>query len=176
MAGWLRSRAARRLLWAALVMCLVLGVAVALIAGTESQDGNAGTLGDDQATSQVVTAARQVVAAAHLQQPAGGYAFMSCDSEDGPPYQVVMYMSFVVPQHQPAQYLDTVTAALVADGWSKGAAQAEHFGVKLTKPGLTAVLNRAPRQPRSATLRLYGECRVGGDHGDDNPVWTEVAF
>lgn len=158
-------------------MCLILGAALMITGPSGPSPGGPGAaFSDDDAAAQVVTAARRVVSAAGLQRPTGGYAFMPCGPNDGPPYQAVLRMSFAVPQHDPAQYLDDVAAALVADGWVRSAAEGEHFGTKLTSPGLTALLTREPRRAESATLQLYGECRVGGDHSEDNPVWTEVTF
>lgn len=175
MADWLRSRPSRLLLWAALAMCLALGAAVVIIGRGEGSPGRADvTIGDDEAAAAVVTAARRVVAAARLQHPTGGYAFMPCGAHDGPPYQAVMHMTFAVPQHDSSGYLDGVAAVLVGDGWVRSVAGGEHFGVKLTGPGLTALLTREPRQPDTATMTLYGECRVAGDHSDDDPAWTEV--
>lgn len=176
MADWLRSRPSRLLLWAALMMCLGLGAGVVLLTGPEPPDRPAAALRDDEAATQVLTAGRRVVAAAQLQQPAGGYSFMSCSSADSPPYQVVLNMHFVVPQRNPTQYLDQVAADLITDGWVMAATEAEHFGVKLTTAELTAVLEREPSEPQSATIRLYGACRVMGDHSDDDPVWTDIAF
>ncbi len=52
-------------------------------------------LTDEQAVEQVVGSARQIVAAARLQERAGGYTFVSCENENEPPYQAALYMSFV---------------------------------------------------------------------------------
>ena len=175
-ADWLRSRPSRLLLWAALLMCLFLGVGVVLLTGPQPPGRPAEALGDDAAATQVVTAARRVVAAAQLRQPAAGYAYLSCSSGDNPPYQAVLHMRFAVPQRDSEQYLDRVAADLIADGWAMAATEAEHFGVKLTTANLTAVLEREPSVPESATIRLYGPCLVMGDHRHDDPVWTDLAF
>ncbi|OBK81959.1 hypothetical protein [Mycobacterium sp. 1164985.4] len=177
MADWLRSRPSRLLLWAALAMCLALGTTVVVTGlGDRPPDRPAATITDDEAAAQVVTAARRVIATARLQHPAGGYAFMPCGVNDGPPYQAVMHMTFAVPQRDSAGYLDEVAAALVDDGWVRSVAEGEHFGVTLTTSGLTGLLTREPRQADSATIKLYGECRVVGDHSDDDPAWTEVTL
>nr|WP_090277225.1 hypothetical protein [Mycolicibacterium komanii]CRL71363.1 lipoprotein LppJ [Mycolicibacterium komanii] len=177
MADWLRSRPSRLLLWAALAMCLALGAAVVVIGtGDRPSDRLAAAITDDEAAAQVVTAARRAVATARLQHPAGGYAFMPCGAHDGPPYRAVMHMTFAVPQRNSAGYLDAIAAALVDDGWAQSVSEGRHFGVTLTTPGLTALLTREPRQADSATMKLYGECRVGSDHSDDDPAWTEVTL
>lgn len=175
MADWLRSRPARLLLWAALVMCVGLGAGVVLT-GPEPPGRPAATLSDDEAATQVVTAARRAATAAQLQQPAGGYAYLSCNPGDGAPYYVALHMRFVVPQSNSARYLDQVAADLIADGWMMAPTEAEHFGVKLTTGDLTAVLEREPSAPESATITLYGACRVMADHSDDDPAWTDIAF
>nr|WP_090342049.1 hypothetical protein [Mycolicibacterium malmesburyense]CRL72327.1 lipoprotein LppJ [Mycolicibacterium malmesburyense] len=177
MADWLRSRPSRLLVWSAFATCLVLGAAVVITAlEGATTDHSTTSLRDEEATAQVVTAARRAVAAAQLQQSTGGYAFMPCGASDGPPFQAVLHMTFGVPQAGSAQYMDDIAAALVADGWARSAAEGERFGLKLTGEGVTALVTRDPRRPDSATMRLYGECRVGDDHSDDDPVWTEVAL
>lgn len=177
MADWLRSRPSRFLLWAALAMCLALGAAVVITGlGDRPPDRPAATITDDEAATQVVTAARRVIGTARLQQPAGGYAFMPCGAEKGPPYQAVLHMTFTAPQRNSAGYLDGIAAALVDDGWVRSVAEGDHFGITLTMGGLTALLTRETRQAGSATMKLYGECRVGGDHSDDDPAWTEVTL
>ncbi|MGE2722537.1 hypothetical protein [Mycolicibacterium celeriflavum] len=177
MADWLRSPPGRLLLWAAFAMCLILGAAV-VITGREGArpDHPTATFSDEEAAAQVVTAARRAVAAAQLQRPTGGYAFMPCGASDGPPFQAVLHMTFSVPQANSARHVDDIATALVADGWDRSAAEGERFGLKLTGEGVTALVTRDPRRPDSATMRLYGECRVADDHSDDDPVWTEVTL
>jgi hypothetical protein len=63
---------------------------------------------------------------------------------------------------------------MIVSGWVDAPAQAEHFGRKLTKGGVTAVLHSNLDDPTFATMRLYGECRNVEDHRNDNPAWTEV--
>ncbi|OBB46628.1 MULTISPECIES: hypothetical protein [unclassified Mycobacterium] len=176
MADQLRSRPSRLLLWAALAMCLALGAAVVITGLGERPLRPAATITDDEAAAQVVTAARRVIATARLQHPAGGYAFMPCGAEEGPPYQAVLHMTFTVPQRNSAGYLDGIAAALVDDGWVRSGAEGDHFGITLTRSGMTALLTHETRQAGSATMKLYGECRVDGDHSDDDPAWTDVTL
>ncbi len=158
-------------------MCLALSATVVVIGlGDRPRARPDATINDDEAAAQVVTAARRVVATARLQHPTGGYAFMPCGASQGPPYQAVMHMTFAVPQENSSDYLDGIAALLVNDGWVRSVAEGEYFGVSLTSSGLTALLTRDPRQADSATMKLYGECRVVGDHSDDDPVWTEVTL
>ncbi|BBY83533.1 hypothetical protein H7I53_25960 [Mycolicibacterium pulveris] len=176
-ADWIRSRPSTALLWAAMVLCLLLGAAFVVVNEpvVEAPRQVAEPLTDDQAAAQVVDAARQIVAAAHLPQPTGGYAYVSCKNTHDPPYQAVLYLNFVMPQDN-WQYLDDVAAAMAAHGWAPAPTTAEHFGHKLTRNGVTSVLHRQGAGTDVATMRLYGECRNTADHRDDNPAWTEVAF
>ena len=85
-------------------------------------------------------------------------------------------MSFHLPQSDWARYLNEVASAMIADGWVDAPAKAEHFGRKLTRDGVTAVLQRNVDDTAFATMRLYGECRNTADHRNDNPAWTEVSL
>jgi hypothetical protein len=174
---WIRSRQSTALLWAALTLCLLLGVAVVVVNEPVAQTPglHAEPLTDEQAAAQVVDAARQIVAAAHLRQPAGGYAYFSCKNADEPPYQASLYLNFDLPQDN-WRYLDDVAAAMAAHGWVPAPTAAEHFGHKLTRAGVTSVLYRQDARADVATMRLYGECRNTTDHRADNPAWTEVRF
>ena len=174
---WIRSKQSMALLWAAMVMCLLLGVAFVVVNEPVVQAPNlsAEPLTDEQAAAQVVDAARQVVVVAPLREPAGGYAYVSCKNAYEPPYQAVLYLNFVMPQNN-WRYLDDIATAMTAHGWTPAPTTAEHFGHKLTKDGVTAVMQRQSAGADVASMRLYGECRNTADHRNDNPAWTEVAF
>jgi hypothetical protein len=176
--GFIRSPESLAWLWVALVMSLVLGAGVVVVTNqaADAPGQHAGPLSDEQSVAQVVDAAKQIVAAARLEDPAGGYAFVSCTNESEPPYQPALYMSFRVPHHDWRRYLNDVAAAMITHGWTDSPAMAEHFGHKLTKGGVTSVFHRNLNDTESATMRLYGECRNTADHRDDNPAWTEVSL
>ncbi|WP_099041509.1 hypothetical protein [Mycobacterium neglectum] len=178
MDDWIRTPPTRRLLWAALVLSLVLGVVLVVVdrqeAGAADQVGVA--LTDEQAVEQVVGSARKIVAAARLRDAAGSYSFVPCETESGPPYQAALYMSFTLLQRDWVRYLNEVASAMIADGWTDAPTKAEHFGRKLTGGGVTAVLQRNLDVPGNATMRLYGECRNISDHRNDDPAWTEVSL
>ena len=115
MDDWIRTPQSRGLMWAALVLSLVLGLAVVVVDHREPAGAQVGTsLTDEQAVEQVVGSARRIVAAAKLHDPAGGYTFVSCATESDPPYQVALYMSFTLPHSNWASYLDDVASAMVA--------------------------------------------------------------
>jgi hypothetical protein len=166
------------LLWAALVLSLVCGAALVVVDRQEADvtHRHAATLTDDQAAAQVVDAARQIVAAAQLQDATGGYTFVSCVNENEPPYQAALHMSFLLPHSDWAKYLNGVASAMIVQGWVDAPAKAEHFGRKLTSGGVTAVIQRNVGDTAFATMRLYGECRNTADHRNDNPAWTEVSL
>lgn len=177
-AGWISTRRYRGLLWAALMLSLVLGTAFIVVDRREADllQRDIVPLTDEQAVQQVVAPARQIVATAHLDEVTAGYAFVSCVSENEPPYQVVLYMSFRLPQGDWGRRLDEVASAMIDGGWADAPAPAERFGRKLTSDGVTAVLQRNGDDAGFATARLYGECRNTTDHRNDNPAWTEVSL
>lgn len=177
-AGWISAPRSRGLLWAALVLSLVLGTAFIVVDRRESDvlQRDIVPLTDEQAAQQVVGPARQIVATAHLKDVTAGYAFVSCVSENEPPYQAVLYMSFSLPQGDWGRRLDEVASAMIGDGWADAPAPAERFGRKLTSDGVTAVLQRNVDDVGFATARLYGECRNTTDHRNDDPAWTEVSL
>jgi hypothetical protein len=63
---------------------------------------------------------------------------------------------------------------MTANGWQKSPAMAEHFGMKLTKDGVTSTFHENPDDRRFATMRIYGECRNASDHRNDNPAFTDI--
>jgi hypothetical protein len=164
------------LLIGALAISLILGTGFLLINDRHADSPNLSgePLTDAKAAEQVVDAARQIVTVAKLQQPAGGYRFVSCRNANEPPYQAAIYMSFRLPSANSVKYLGDVAAAMVAHGWTEASSVGEHFGRKLTKSGVTSIFYRNADDPDFATMRLYGECRNTTDHRNDNPVWTEV--
>ncbi|AGB23689.1 hypothetical protein Mycsm_03388 [Mycobacterium sp. JS623] len=129
---------------------------------------------DAEAAAQVVASAKQIVEVAQLRDASGGYAFVSCQDANEPPYQATVYMNFRLPQSNSVKYLRDVAASLVAHGWAPAASTSEHFGQKLTRNGVTAIFYRSVNETDFATMRLYGECRNTADHRSDNPVWREV--
>ena len=177
-AGWISTPRSRGLLMAALVLSLVLGTAFIVVDRHEADalQRDIVPLTDEQAAQQVVGPGRQIVATAHLKDATAGYAFVSCVSDNDPPYQAVLHMSFRLPQGDWGRRLDEVASAMIADGWANAPATAERFGRKLTRDGVTAVLQRNVDDVGFATLRLYGECRNTTDHRNDNPAWTEVSL
>jgi len=173
--GWLRTRQSKALLWMSLVLSLVLATALVAVDRQDTVLYGA-PLTDDQAAAQVVHAAKQIVAEAHLQDATGGYSFMSCAHEDGPPYQATFYMNFRLLHDDWPRYLDEVASAMIVYGWVDAPTRAERFGRKLTNGGVIAELHRNVDDPAFGTIRLYGECRNFGDHRNDNPAWTEVSL
>lgn len=131
-------------------------------------------LTDAQAAGQVLAAAKQIVNVAQLRDASGGYAFVSCQDANEPPYQATVYLNFRLPQNNSVKYLRDVAASLAAHGWAPAASTEEHFGQKMTRDGVTAIFYRSGTETDFATMRLYGECRNTADHRSDNPVWREV--
>ena len=174
--GWLRSPRYVVLLLAALLTVLVTGAAFLSLRNLRADAValHGAPMTDAQAAGQVVASAKQIVSLARLQDATGGYAFVSCKNENEPPYQATIDMSFRLPQSNSVKYLRDVGAAMVAHGWTPAPVMGEHFGQKLTKDGVTAIVYRSGDNTDFATQRLYGECRNTADHRNDNPVWREV--
>ena len=173
----LRSPRSGVLLLAALVVVVAVGVGLLWLSnrGADEVHLQGEPMTDAQAAGQVLASAKQIVSVARLQDPTGGYAFVSCKNETEPPYQVAVYMNFRLPQNNSIKYLGDIAASMVAHGWTRAPAMGEHFGQKLTRDGVTAIFYRSGNNADFATMRLYGECRNTADHRNDNPVWTEVS-
>ena len=175
---WLRSSAARALVLTALVMSLVLGVVFVVITASRSAEpgtlGDAAPMTDEQATNQVVDSAREIVDVARLQHVSGSNVFLSCTSLHDPPYQAAVYLNFRLPETNSVKRIREVAAAMVAHGWRDAPAMGEHFGLKLTKNGVTSTFHEYPDDTKFATMRIYGECRNTSDHQNDNPAFTDI--
>ncbi len=176
--AWRRSSAAKALLLVALSMSLVLGIGFVAINSSRSAEtgtlGDAAPLTDEQATNQVVDSAREIVDAARLQDVSGSNIFLSCTSLHDPPYQAAVYLNFALPESNPVKRIREVAAAMVAHGWQQAPAMGEHFGLKLTKGGVTSTFHQNPDDRRFATMHIYGECRNMSDHRNDNPAFTDI--
>jgi hypothetical protein len=176
--GWLRSSAARALMLAAFGLSLVMGIG--FLAISTSQKAETGTLGgaapmsDEEALKQVVDSAKQIVDVANLRGVSGSSAYLSCTSLHDPPYQAAAYLNFRLPETNSVKHIREVASTMVADGWREASSMGEHFGMKLTKGGVTSTFHENPDDPRFATMRLYGECRITSDHRNDNPAFVEI--
>ena len=162
---------------AAFVMSLVLGIGFLILASRgdgKSTEGGAAPMSDDQAVSQVVDAARQIVDSASLRGVSGSYVFLSCTSLHDPPYQAAVHLNFLLPEKNSVRRIREVAESMVAAGWQQAPVMAEHFGMKLTRNGVTTTFHENPDDPKFATMRIYGECRVTSDHRNDNPAFTDI--
>jgi hypothetical protein len=178
---WLRARWARPAIAAALAVPLTLGgafLAVDRLHTTASDvlDHPGNPASDEQTEAQVVSSARQIVAAAGLQPTTAGYLLMSCKNRDDPPYQGAIYLTFVLPAGAaPDTYFPTVAGTLVDRGWKQGLPPNDHtFGKTLTKDAVTAVIYPHDDDTTLGVLRLYGECRNTNDHRNDTTAWVDV--
>jgi hypothetical protein len=175
---WHRYWAAKALVLAALVMSLMLGIGFVVVNASRSPEtgtlGDAAPMTDEQATDQVVDSAREIVATARLQNVSGSNVFLSCTSLHDPPYQAAVYLNFALPQTNSVKRIREVAAAMVSHGWQEAPALGEHFGMKLTKEGVTSTFHENPDDTKFATMRIYGECRNTSDHRNDNPAFTDI--
>jgi hypothetical protein len=175
---WLRPSAARALVVAALGMSLVLGIGFVVINSSRSAEssplGGAAPMTDEQATNQVVDSAKEIVDAAQLQGVSGSNVFLSCTSLHDPPYQAAVYLNFRLPETNSVKRIREIAAAMLAHGWQGAPAMGEHFGMKLTKDGVTSTFHENPDDMKFATMRIYGQCRNTSDHRNDNPAFTDI--
>jgi hypothetical protein len=162
---------------AAFVMSLVLATGFLLLTDSPNNTGTlsgAPPMSDAEAAGQVVESAQQIVDNAALRDVSGSYIFMSCTSLHDPPYQAAVYLNFRLPETNSAKRIREVAQAMVAGGWQEAPAMGEHFGMKLVKDGVTTTFHQNPDDPKFATMRIYGECRVTSDHSNDNPAFTDI--
>src|SRR5262245_14776232 len=144
MNSWLRPPRFAVLLLAALATVLVVALSMLWLStrGGDRVKLQGEPMTDAQAAGQVLGSAKQIVRTAALQDATGGYAFVSCKNENEPPYQVAVYMNFLLPHSNSVKYLRDVGASMVANGWVRAPVMGEHFGQKLTKDGVTAIFYR----------------------------------
>lgn len=180
-ARWLRPAQVRALTAAALTASLVLGgafLAVDRLHSTPADvlDHPADPIGDDQARTQVIDAARQIVTAARLDTSSAGYSLMSCKDRFDPPYQGAVYLTFALPDGARSfSYFPAIVRALVARGWTEGLPANDHaLGTTLSRDAATAVIYRQNEDPGLGVVRVYGQCRNMNDHTRDATVWTDV--
>jgi len=175
---YLRTPAARALILVALTISLVFGIAFVLINTPPATGvgvlGESTPLTDDQSRAQVVDSARQIVAAARLRDVNGSYVFLSCTNEHDPPYQAALYLNFPLPEMNSFSHVRDIAASMVTHGWQEAPSSGEHFGLKLTKDGVTSTFHENLDDPRFGTMRIYGECRNMADHRGDNPAWKDI--
>ena len=175
---WLRKPSAKVLMLSALTMSLVLGVGFVVV--NTPQDAvmglpsNVTPMTDEQSRDQVVDATRQIVTAAQLRDVTAGYIFLSCSTEQDPPYQTAVYLNFRLSESNSVGHIREIATALIAHGWHEAPSVGEHFGPKLTRDGVTSSFHKNPDKAGYGTMRIYGECRNMGDHRNDNPAWTDI--
>lgn len=179
--SWSRRRGFRALLVASLASSLVLGGTFLLVGRLHSTpddvlDHPAHPMSDAQAESQVVEAARQIVAAAGLRGVTAGYLLMSCKNRADPPYQGAIYLDFALPTGtRPDVYFRSIAAAMIRRGWQRGRPPNQHrYGIALYRDGLNTVVYQNSDNEKFGILRLYGECRNINDHRNDTTAWVDV--
>ena len=177
----LRSRPAVLLIAAALLTALVLGLSYVALhrfreMRGEAVDPVAQPLSDEQSRQQVVTPAREIVAAAGLQAVSASYLLMSCESGDAPPYQGAIYLNFDVPGVLATpKYFRSIGAALTARGWAEAMPPNRHpGGSAFTRGGVTVIFYRNSDLADRATMQIYGQCRNTTDHRADPTGWVDI--
>lgn len=178
----LRSRPARLLTLAALLLSLVFGVTFVVLHHLKDLRGAAvqppgPPLSDEQSKGQVVGSARQFVTAAKLKDANGSYVLVSCSEDGGPPYQGTGYVTFDVPSitKTPA-YFREIVRTMSRGGWTEGLPPNHHPGGKLlTKQNVSVFLFRSPDLTDRGVLQIYGECRNMTDHTADPNGFVDIS-
>lgn len=177
----LRSRPAQLLMVGTLLVSLILGAVFITLHRTEDLRGAAverpaHPLTDAQAKEQVVTTARQFVAAGRFKRATGSYILMACREDEDPIYQGSLYLNFDLPtiRETPA-YFREIARNLAKSGWREGVPPGHHPGGKtLSRDGVAAVYYRHPDLPGRGVLQIYGECRDVADHRLDDTGFLDV--
>ena len=175
----LRSRPVMLLLTASLVTALVLGVLFVVISRGQARpalEQVTSPLSDEQSRRQVLEPARQFVEAGRMRAVNAGYLLSSCASEDEPPYQGMIYLTFDVPTvAETRAYFREIARDMTAAGWREGLPPGRHpGGHTLVKDGMYAVYYRDPDLPGRGLLKLYGECRNVADHRLDTTGFVDI--
>lgn len=136
-----------------------------------------------QARSQVVDAARDMVNALHAEVTEARFSYESCNDQGEPPFRGVVKLSFWmpgVPHSEPANP-QKVIQALVAAGWRTDSPFTSHAPT-LRKNEVNAIVNVVPRPPAEVQLnshvgvKIDGECRDTFDHRkDDSTVGVDIS-
>lgn len=178
-ASRIRSPAARTVMAAVVSTAVLVGAAFLVInrlhssaANVVEHPGPAAT--DAQTQSEVVEAAKDIVAIAALAQPTAGYLLMSCRDNDNPPYQGAVYLDFQLPLDVSAdQYFRSIAAAMVAHGWHEGSPPNQHmFGRNLSRDGVNAILYPDRDSTTHGIGRIYGQCHDMNSHR--GAAWVDV--
>lgn len=178
----LRSRPVLMLIAGALMLSLALGSAFIAVHRAKDVYGAAverpaNPLSDEQSKEQVMTSARQFVAAGRLTGATGSYILMPCDEDDDPVYQGALYLNFDLPsiQQTPAFFRE-IARNLYAGGWREGVPPGHHPGGKtLSREGVAAVYYRHRDVPGRGVLQIYGECRNVADHRMDTTGFVDIS-
>lgn len=178
----LRSRPVLLLVAGALLLSLVLGSAFIALHRAKDIHGAAverpaHPLSDEQSKEQVITIARQFVAAGRLTGATGSYILMPCEEDDDPIYQGALYVNFDLPsiRDTPAFFRE-IARNLAAGGWREGVPPGHHPGGKtLAREGAAAVYYRHPDVPGRGVLQIYGQCRNVTDHRTDTAGFLDIS-
>ncbi|QUR69788.1 hypothetical protein F6B93_13135 [Mycobacterium spongiae] len=150
----------------------------------DDTDDPAQPLSDDQARTQVVSAAKQITALVNLPDMYASFAFRSCNDQADPPYRGVVEMSFTLPLDDssgvsaavnPDSYFDQIAARMLSHGWSSGPPPGLHpYGHVINQDGVMAIMTAGPNTGW-ARIQIYGECRNMTDHRNDGTTnWVKI--
>ncbi len=132
----------------------------------KAQGPAAQPLSDDQARTQVIGPAREVVKAADLNITYATFEWESCNDQGDPPYRGRVDVAVVVPPGVDSQTLSKqiATSAAKQPGWAPGAPQGQRPFGELAHKGHVMVIVGPGNYPERAEVQVFGECRNMNDH------------
>ena len=140
-------------------------------AGPSTSSAAPQPLSDDEARSQVVDAAKTVVAAANLTVTDATFSWEWCNDQGDPPYHGRVDLAFKIPPEvtdKAALFKQIAAQAAKQPGWAPGPPPGLNpYGDVAHIGGVMAVV--APgNYPENGRVRVFGECRNMTDHRKDN--------
>ncbi|MGE2835426.1 hypothetical protein [Mycobacterium sp. SMC-4] len=131
-----------------------------------SPDLDGPEMSDEQTRAQVVDPAKRLVQSVGLQLRGATFEFDSCTDQEVAPFRGQVTMGFTFPAGADKNaYLDEITSAMVADGWSEGAPPGKNpHGRAMSLGEVMAIVTANPDHPDRGYIEIYGECRNAGDH------------
>jgi len=155
-------------------LLLATATAVAMVSGctmvNKLKDGVSNPMTPEEAKSQAIAAARDVVKTLRLKDVGATFRFEACSDEGKPPFRGLVQIDYAhAPTYEGSQ---AEVAAFAEDlrraGWSSDSGFASH-ATSLAKDNIVTVLR--PYAPNgSGGIEVRGECRDVTDHRDGRDI------
>jgi hypothetical protein len=150
---------------------MATATAVAMVSGcalvNKFKDGVSDPMTPDEAKSQVIAAARDVVKTLQLKDVGATFRFEACNDDGKPPYRGLVRIDYAhAPTYEASQAeVQNFVEQLRRGGWSGDTDFASH-SPSVAKDNVVALLR--PYAPNgSGGIEVRGECRDITDHRDN---------